>query len=418
MRKHGNQLGAAVTFDVQKTDFARVGTDRVRPARRIRSARTLVLVLVTMLMTTIGVAQPAVAAGPLQLSVKVNTPEFYPNQAVVVTGYLNASDGAPLAGQTVYVQKQTGAGWTTIAKTTTVDRGHYRLYVRENDGFTLRTYAKGYGADSEAASATTITTTEISGNQTIARRYATLAPWLKEPTTAVTTGTSYGKTIRWQSFQHGMLVQAYNRTFLVTGALLKGYLKAGGPTGKLGIPTSDADCYITTTKCIQSFRGGAIYYNTTSVTSTKTHVAYGTGVGAEVIAVAKSQVGYREPAWQTNKFTAWNGRKTPWCGVFLSWASAAGKNGDVVPQVDTFAKLVAEVKRRGVTSEPRVGALAFMNFNGSDSATHVGIITKVNANGSVQTIEGNTVIGSDPKRVVAAKTRTPQQTLYFYLPGA
>jgi CHAP domain len=172
-----------------------------------------------------------------------------------------------------------------------------------------------------------------------------------------------------------------------------------------------------TTKCIQPFARGAIYHNTGSVTARKTHIAYGQGVGAELIAVAMSQVGYREPSYYTNKYTAWNGLKTAWCGVFQSWVSAAGKNGSVVPQVKTFPELVSAVKQRGITSKPQVGALVFMTFNGGSAATHTGLVTKVHANGSVDTIEGNTVLSPDTTRLVAKKTRTPSQIRYYYVPG-
>ncbi|MFC0682070.1 CHAP domain-containing protein [Lysobacter korlensis] len=383
-----------------------------RPSHR---AHVLVLILMTALLASLGVAQPAAAATRLQLSVGVNTTEFYPGQSVVTYGYLKSSSGKPLGSKTVYVQRLTGSTWKSIATTKTTATGHYRLYIREPGGFQLRTYAKAYNGDAGVVSKT-IALTRISGTQTLEQRYEQLKPWLKEPIASTKTGTSYGVPIRWRSYANGALVEGGGRVYVVTGAVLKGYLSTGGTTGKLGRPISDADCYMTTDKCIQPFARGAVYYNAQSVTARKTHIAYGTGVGAEIVAAAMSQVGYREPAWQTNKYTAWNGLKTAWCGVFQSYNSAATKNGEAIPQVNTFEKLVAEVKRRGVTNTPRVGALIFIDF-GSGNVTHTGIVTKVYSDGSMQTIEGNTVSPSDSVRQVAIKTRSPWQAEFFYIPG-
>ena len=279
------------------------------------------------------------------------------------------------------------------------------------------TYAAAYNDESATTSTTRATLKKIEGTQTIEQRRKTLGPTLRAATSDIKTGTSCRKTIRYQSFERGMLVQAYGRVFVVAMPLLSGYLKAGGPTGKLGIPTSDMDCSISVGRCVQPFKGGAIYCNADSVTAANTHVAYGFRVGAEIIAAAMSQVGYEEPSWQTNAFPAWNGRKTAWCGVFLSWASAATRNGDAVPWVDTFSKLVVAVKERGVTYKPKVGALVFMNFSGGSEGVHVGIMTKVHANGSFDTVEGNTRISPDPERLVAKKTRYPSQARYYYIPG-
>jgi hypothetical protein len=374
------------------------------------------LMLTVALLATLGVTQPAAAAAPLQLSIKITGAEHQSGQAIVATGYLKSPAGEPLVGKTVYIHTATSGGWTTIATTTTIAGGHYRLYVRKPGDYKVRAYAKAMAGGAATASSE-VAVTQVDTTQTLEERYAVLKPWLKAPVHGIRTVTSLGKTVRYQRFQHGMLVQIDKRVLNVTGKILTAYLNAGGPTGKLGYPTLDADCYVTIDKCIQSFKGGAIYNNAASVTSAKTHVAYGSGVGAELIAVAMSQVGYREPSWQTNKYTAWNGLKTAWCGVFLSWSAAAGKNDSALPKADTFAKLVSGVKARGITSKPKVGALVFMTFNGGSAATHVGIVTKVHANGSVDTIEGNTVIGSDPKRVVAKKTRAPSLIRYYYIPG-
>jgi hypothetical protein len=397
---------------ISTTEFERVQN---RGARH--SAYWWALMLVAALLATIGVTQPAAAATPLQLTIKVTGAEHQQGQAVVAAGYLKSSDGTPLVGKTVYIHTANGSGWSTIAKTTTVENGHYRLYVRQSGDFKIRAYAAAMGGDAAVAT-DHVVATEVSTAQSVEQRYAMLKPWLKDPVDATArTAVSAGKTVRYQRFQHGMLVQAYQKVYNITGKMLAAYEKAGGPTGKLGYPTSDADCYVTTAKCIQSFKGGAVYYNASSVTSGNTHVAYGSGVGTEIIAVAMSQVGYREPSWQTNKYTEWNGLKTAWCGVFMSWSAAAGKNDSAVPQVNTFSKLVSAVKARGITSKPKVGALVFMTFSGGSAATHVGVVTKVHANGNVDTIEGNTVIGTDPKRVVAKKTRTPSQIRYYYIPG-
>lgn len=382
------------------------------------TARLLAVLLCSALLAAVGATQPASAVtAALQLTVASNVGEFHSQENIAVTGYLRTPDGSPLGGRTVYVQRKSGAGWVTLATTTTLDSGHYRLWVRNDASFSFRTYAKaasGFGA----AASRTLDETRLSGGQTLEQRYAQVAPWLKAPTSKVNTGHSNGSDLRWRSYEKGMLVESAGRTFMVTGAVLAGYLKAGGPAGRLGAPRTDADCFRTLDKCLQAFAGGSVFYNRQSVTKATTHVAYGAGVASELIVVAASQVGYVEPGVKINKYNDWNGRNVAWCGVFLSWVSAIGNNGEAVPQVHTFASLVDEVTSRGVSSTPKLGALVFMTFNGGTDATHVGIVTKVLADGRVETIEGNTVItGGSDARVVTTKMRTPSQIRYYYYPG-
>jgi CHAP domain len=384
--------------------------------------KALVSVVVGVLLIGLGVSSPAAAATPqLQLTLAVNTNQFYAGQSIRATGVLTTNDGQAVVGKEILLQVRTGPNrdiWKTFATTKTTAGGRYAIHVKNHASFTFRAWATSWNGYRFTPSATNVGATLISGKQTVEQREALLKQALGAPRDPqVKTGSSNGQNVRWRNYDRGMLVEAAGRVFYTYGELRSAYLTGGGPTGRLGALTADMDCGLVEGGCIQSFAGGAIYHNPKSVTAAKTHVSLGKGLAPRLIAVASSQVGYREPGWQTNKYTAWNGLKVPWCGVFQSWVSAAGKNGSAVPQVNTFGALVNEVKRRGVTSQPSVGALVFIDFAGGSNVTHTGIVTKVHANGSVDTIEGNTITGTSDVRVVARKWRSAAQAVYFYVPG-
>lgn len=138
------------------------------------------------------------------------------------------------------------------------------------------------------------------------------------------------------------------------------------------------------------------------------------GTAARFIQVAKSQVGYAEGpkdnATLYGAFTKVNYQ--PWCGSFLMWC--ANESGVKIPNV-VLTRAGAQVffdKKRWYDS-PEVGDLVFMSFsNGAllrHNINHIGIVTKVNGDGTVDTIEGNTTVSvhGDERNggEVAVKTR-------------
>lgn len=114
-----------------------------------------------------------------------------------------------------------------------------------------------------------------------------------------------------------------------------------------------------------------------------------------------------------NKFITWWTDKrrlggawltAPWCAMFASYVlksagvTAAGEYAYCPSWVNHFK----EAKKWGTT--PRVGAVAFFDWNGDKVADHVGIVVKVGSK-QVDVLEGNTTVGGARNRV-AIQTRS------------
>jgi len=130
---------------------------------------------------------------------------------------------------------------------------------------------------------------------------------------------------------------------------------------------------------------------------------------ADLIAVAKTQLGYTELSTRTGqplaygqdggytKYGAWFGDSTgAWCAYFVSWCAAqAGIPLSVVPRLGNCAAAVNWYKRhsvyyaRGSGYIPKTGDIIFYDWSGGSYAEHIGIVTGVSGN-NVYTIEGNT----------------------------
>ena len=118
----------------------------------------------------------------------------------------------------------------------------------------------------------------------------------------------------------------------------------------------------------------------------------------QVLKEAASQIGYTESPARSNrtKYGAWYGMDgQPWCAMFISWLfrDTLEAIGGKFAYTPTGANWFKRNLRWSTT--PKVGAIVFFDF--PDSVTriqHVGIVEKVNADGSIVTIEGNTSSGS------------------------
>lgn len=129
---------------------------------------------------------------------------------------------------------------------------------------------------------------------------------------------------------------------------------------------------------------------------------------ADLIALAKKQVGISSGT----KFTTWFAKTrrakqtvardggsvggyigAEWCDMFVSWLG--GKLGisntlGEDPWTVAHAKWFQSQHRWGTTPKP--GAVVFYSWSGGntvDDINHVGIVVKVNHNGTIQTVEGN-----------------------------
>jgi hypothetical protein len=112
----------------------------------------------------------------------------------------------------------------------------------------------------------------------------------------------------------------------------------------------------------------------------------------QIVATAQAEVGYIETG---NNHTKYQKIDQPWCGAFVNWVYS--KNSIKIPDcTSTVAGANAFLKAKAWQSAeaaiPKVGDLAFFDFpgDGVDRISHIGIVIKDNADGTVTTIEGNT----------------------------
>ena len=139
---------------------------------------------------------------------------------------------------------------------------------------------------------------------------------------------------------------------------------------------------------------------------------------ADVIAVAKNEVGYVEKASNNNldsktgnagssNYTKYerdvfgsNGNY--WCASFVSWCfyTAAGKNKNKATSILLSLTRSADGmmtafknKNQFTTSNPQPGDVIFFSGSRHAGANHVGIVTNVDG-GKVYTVEGNTSVGA------------------------
>lgn len=87
----------------------------------------------------------------------------------------------------------------------------------------------------------------------------------------------------------------------------------------------------------------------------------------------------------------WARRGNPWCAMTITWVlHMIGMNWFVY----AYCPYIERDARKGVNGmswghEPRVGSPVLYDLDGSNMATHVGMVTKVFSDGTFETIEGN-----------------------------
>ena len=126
-----------------------------------------------------------------------------------------------------------------------------------------------------------------------------------------------------------------------------------------------------------------------------------------IIALAKKEVGTKEYPKNSNQVkynTAYyervvSGSSYPWCCAFIWWLFREAGASDLFyggKKTAYCPTLMSYYKKNGQFSNtPQVGSIAFFQFDKDANPEHVGIVTKVNSNGTVTTIEGNTAVGND-----------------------
>lgn len=134
----------------------------------------------------------------------------------------------------------------------------------------------------------------------------------------------------------------------------------------------------------------------------------------KMLSVAAAQIGfYAKPGTRT-KYGEWYGLPTgQYCAMFLSWcANEAGVTSDMAPKAAYTPTAAQWFKDRNRwtpgTAGIRRGDYVFFNFpDNINRIQHEGIVSQVNGDGSVNTIEGNTSVAGSQSNGghVARKTR-------------
>jgi hypothetical protein len=121
------------------------------------------------------------------------------------------------------------------------------------------------------------------------------------------------------------------------------------------------------------------------------------GSAARLAEVALSEIGYIEgPKDNETKYGAFTKSNfQPWCGSFVMWcANEAGVKmpNTVYTPAGAAAFLKAGTWQKVEEATPAVGDICYFDFpnDGVDRISHVGIVVKVNDDGTVDVAEGNT----------------------------
>lgn len=149
-------------------------------------------------------------------------------------------------------------------------------------------------------------------------------------------------------------------------------------------------------------------YNQVPVPVTNSPLANGAAARAAQIAFGELGTNYADGSYK--KYT--NGRNEPWCADFVRWVYEQA-NG-VAPWVDKKGFMPADLAKWGRDNNLYVegnnrngmnpGDIVIFGDPGKDKPAHTGIITAVEPDGTVHTIEGNVVIAG---RKVAEQTYKP-----------
>lgn len=321
--------------------------------------------------------------------------------------------------------------WKAYTSTRTKSSGRFSGTVRPSAQFHYRVRVVANGTTVRSKTQTVRFT---KGTRTIASRAKTIASSrLGKARTGTTSLTAKQRAatkaksvtkVRHKRYSKGILVEVTKkgttRTWFVTGKISRAYLAAGGPTGRYGVPIADAKCGLLESGCVQRFTRGTLYSSSAKKKAVGTTT---TGRRGEVIATARSQVGYtykyKDSGSQSTKFNRWMGTTRAWCSFFLSWSSSASGNGGTIPKINKFSAFKSHVNRTMPTgSTPKVGALVFFNTYGpSGVATHVGLVVDVKRS-TIRVVDGNTV-GNLPAstRGILERDWPRSRALYYAYPS-
>lgn len=128
---------------------------------------------------------------------------------------------------------------------------------------------------------------------------------------------------------------------------------------------------------------------------------------AAVLAAAIAEMDYIDPRGDENsKFGDWYGMpNAPWCAMFVSWCLRQA--GIQSPYYSYCPDGINQFKGVGMFSnQPAVGAAIFYDWNGDGVADHTGLVERIDADGTVHTIEGNRGADGDSRGVPCVERHT------------
>lgn len=324
-----------------------------------------------------------------------------------IRGKVLRADGTPHKGVRVTIYRYAGSKRHTSARVRTNAQGVYTWTPPKRSKGQYRAKA------SNSQVSVALKVIPSSGRRTLESRRDSMSFLLGSAQGGVKTAKGH----RYQSFYGGLIIETPSNTRLVRGKRTRAELhKRGGVGGSLGLPLADARCGLPEGGCLQTYQKGSTYSNPKAKQPITSAVASRRYAG-DLVAVALSQVSYREPARRKSKYNRWMGDTSAgaaWCGYFTAWtAYAAGKPNSVIKR-NRFAKLAAAERKRGRTSKtPAVGRLAYFGSS-SKKVHHTGIVTKVTKT-HIRVVEGNVTggKGSASNRGVYHQT-WPRSRVAFY----
>ncbi|MCW2925682.1 MAG: hypothetical protein JWM98_3086 [Thermoleophilia bacterium] len=129
------------------------------------------------------------------------------------------------------------------------------------------------------------------------------------------------------------------------------------------------------------------------------------GAGARMVALAQGELGVTETSGNNDGPRIREYRSAtagaqdspgPWCAYFVSWLAknagapvGAGGNGTgYVPTLEAWGKQQDRFVEFG-SQQPKPGDIAIFDWGGDGTPDHTGIVESVGADGTINTIEGN-----------------------------
>lgn len=391
-------------------------TPSARPRRTVRRALALVLTAALALL----VVPPAHAATTTSLTLTMDkTPRSGESIWFSGTWKVNGK-GTSNKSISLDYRRKGSTRWTSAGVTRSRTGGAWALRFKPAASYEYRARAEAWGSTPGALSPYR-QATFVSNKRSIESRVNVLG-WRAGTSNGLRTVDVPGtQKVRYDSRTTMLLVEVTTservRTWTVEGEIRKAYTAKGSAKGELGYPLGDARCRLLDDGCLQRFSNGVIYDNAFKspvVLLGKKHSVL------EVIAVARSQVGYAAPASNISRYNTWVGTTNAWCSIFQSWVGAASGHESTIRTYGNFPDFHSwAVRSLGRKSAPTIGAIAFFDTHTSDgvsAATHAGLVIGYSSS-AIYTIEGNT---SNPAtgtgRGVYYKTRPRSMPMYYVYP--